>query len=43
MSSLAQTFQFMYQHNRISIGGLQQAVTDGAITQEEFNEIVGEE
>ena len=41
MSERALTLQRLYKRGIVTLKGLQKAVTDGTITQEEYNIIVG--
>ena len=41
MSERAKTLQRLYKRHLVTIAGLQKAVIDGTITQEEYNIIVG--
>ena len=41
MSARAKALQNLYRRGKITIEGLQKAVEDGVITQEEYNIIVG--
>lgn len=43
MSNRAKALQNLYNHGRISIGALRQAVMDGTLTVEEFKIITGED
>lgn len=40
MSAKAKALQMLYRRGKITIEGLQKAVTDGVITQEEYEMIV---
>ena len=42
MSARAKALQNLYRRGKITIEGLQKAVADGVITQEEYIMIVGE-
>lgn len=42
MSARAKALMNLYRRHKITIEGLQQAVADGVITQEEYIMIVGE-
>lgn len=41
MSARAKALQNLYRRHKITIEGLQKAVEDGVITQDEYNQIVG--
>ena len=42
MSNRAKTLQRLYQRGLVTIAGLQKAVQDGTITEEEYHLIVGD-
>lgn len=40
---MREAFRTMYQHDLILIDGLRKAVADGALTEEDLHDILGEE
>jgi hypothetical protein len=42
MSNMARAFQVLYRMHRVTLDGLNKAVSDGLITSEEYQEITGE-
>lgn len=41
MSSKAKVLQNLYRRGKVTVAGLQKALKDGVITQEEYNIILG--